>query len=98
LGAVSFRGRFATCPEITSYEVAPLRLGPGETAQLSGTATDVDTDKLSYAWSAESGTVGDSNSANTTYQCNALGIITLTLVVSDGSCQDVVEAAVECFR
>jgi hypothetical protein len=97
---VSFRARFATCPEITSYEVVPARLGPGETAQLSGSAEEIDnaTLSLSYSWSAESGTVTDPNSAVTTYQCDAAGIITLTLVVSDGSCQDVVQAAVNCIR
>ena len=98
LGAVNVGARFASCPEITGYEVLPIRLAPGETARLSGKATDIDSTNLAFAWSASSGTVADPNSATTTYRCDRDGIIKLTFIASDGTCQDVVEAAIDCIR
>jgi hypothetical protein len=96
-GAVLVGARFAGCPEITSYEVTPVRLAPGETAQLTATVRDIDSTNLSYSWTAESGVVTDPTSVTTTYRCKGgEGIVKLTLVASDGSCQDVIEAAVDC--
>src|SRR5689334_18472707 len=97
LGTVIVGGRFVSCPEITVYEVFPLRISPGQTATLSGTARDVDSDNLMFTWSAESGTVTDSHAAVTTYTCKGgEGIVKLTFVAFDGRCQDAVEAAIDC--
>jgi hypothetical protein len=98
LGTVNVGAHFASCPEITNYEVTPVRLLPGETAQLSGTAKDIDSNSLAFSWSAASGTVGDPNSSVTTYRCDRDGIIELTFIASDGTCQDVIEAAVDCIH
>jgi hypothetical protein len=96
-GAVLVGARFAGCPEITSYEVTPVRIVPGETAQLSATVQDIDSKNISYSWSAESGVISDPTAASTSYRCKGgEGIVKLTLVASDGSCQDVIEAAVDC--
>jgi hypothetical protein len=98
LGTVVVGGRFVSCPEISSYEVSPLRLAPGQTGTLSGSAKDVDTNNLSYSWSAESGVVADPHAAVTNFMCKGgEGIVKLTFVVSDGRCQDAVEAAIDCI-
>jgi hypothetical protein len=97
-GAVEVGARFAGCPEVTSYVVTPLRIGPGETAQLSGTAKDSDSSNLSYAWIPESGMVANPTSSVTSYQCGSVGIVKLTFIVSDGRCEDSVEAAIECVQ
>ena len=98
LGSVNVGAHFVSCPEITSFAVTPLRLSPDQTATLSGTAKDIDSNNLSFSWSAESGTVTDSQAAVTTYRCQGgEGIVKLTFIVSDGQCQDAVEAVIDCI-
>ena len=78
------------------YAILPQRLVAGESATLSALAVDVDSNNLSFSWSAPTGIIGDASSANTTFACTEPGSVTLTLTVSDDGCSDVVELDVRC--
>jgi hypothetical protein len=98
-GTIDLGAHFADCPEITDTKVVPVRLGPGEIAQLSGTAKDMDSPNLTFTWIAESGSLANPSSPSTTYTCGGSeGVVKLTFIVSDGTCQDKVETAINCVR
>jgi len=98
-GRIDLGAYFADCPEITDTKVVPVRLGPLDIAQVSGTAKDADSHNLSFTWVAESGTLANPSVPMTTYTCaGSEGVVKLTFIVSDGTCQDKIETAVECTR
>jgi len=91
-------GTFNACPYITFYTVVPLQVAVGNTIALQAAADDINVaDTLSYSWSATTGTVASATAANTTYTCSVAGSPTLTLTVSDGSCQDTADVQVDCI-
>jgi hypothetical protein len=97
-GSIQIKGRISDCPTITSFVVNPQRLRVGESSDLRGLATDPDSANLSFAWTASSGVIADGAVAVTNFRCTEEGTATLTLTVSDGSCQDNVVVQAECVR
>jgi cysteine-rich repeat protein len=98
IGSVIIDGTFNACPYITFYTVVPLQVAVGNNIALQAAADDINAgETLSYSWSATTGTVASSTSANTTYTCTVAGSPTLTLTVSDGSCSDTAEVQVDCI-
>jgi hypothetical protein len=95
-GAADIDGTFEYCPTITSYSIVPPRMIVGGDILLSGVAKDVDTQHLSFAWTATSGTLETPLAADTLYRCTVPGKPTITLSVSDGSCADTVSGQLEC--
>lgn len=70
----------------------------GGNATLDGSATDVNSDPLSYSWSVVSGpgnvTFGDASSPDSTAHFDALGTYVLQLTVDDGFDQDTDEVTI----
>jgi hypothetical protein len=84
------------CPDIGVYTANPVVVNVGEDVHLMSSPTDANGDPLTYQWFADQGTFVDSHAPNTTYHCAMSGMATLTYVVSDGKCDDVVQFGVLC--
>jgi len=95
-GTVSVMGGFNNCPAITSYSASPAVLSEGASIAVSVSASDVDSNPLFYAWSATTGNFGNASAANTSYTCTMTGSVTLTVDVSDGMCDTVVQVPITC--
>jgi hypothetical protein len=96
IGRLSVKGQVLNCPTITVFQVSPTQLGPRDEAQLTATAVDVDSNNLSFAWTATSGTIADPSVASTTFRCSGPGPVTVNLTVSDGQCDDASQAPINC--
>jgi hypothetical protein len=88
------------CPRITQVTTAPLEVGVGGYGVLHAEASDVDTDKVAFEWSATEGaSITKPSAADTTYVCAAVGVKTLTLTVSDThGCTDSYRVDVTCAK
>ena len=96
-GSASITGTFNNCPFLTSYSASPLSVSTGGTINVSAAASDLDPGAaLTYAWTATGGSFAAAGTASTTYGCSAAGSQTLTIRVSDGSCDDSATIAVSC--
>jgi hypothetical protein len=86
------------CPTIDAISASPSSIEVGFSVALTAAASDLDNSPapLAYAWSASSGTFGSATAANTTFTCTAPGVVTLTLVVSDGDCTDTGTVPITC--
>lgn len=70
-------------PVIDSLSAAPAQLYPGQTSQLTCRASDPDGDPLSYAWSADAGSIAAGAGNTATWTAGAPGIATVTCTVAD---------------
>jgi hypothetical protein len=96
-GNANINGTFNSCPEITSLIVAPLSLDVGGNINVSAAGSDVNSDPLTFAWTAGNGTFANPTAATTTYKCTVKGAQTLTISVDDGKgCVSTLNAAVNC--
>lgn len=97
-GTVMVNGRLDNCPTLTSVTGSPLQTGIGGVVSLAASATDLDGDPITFAWTATSGigTFSNSTSANTTFTCTAAGMTTLSVAVSDGFCGGDQPISVRC--
>ena len=69
---------------VVSITANPTVVEPGQTTNLTGTATDPDGDPLTFRWTATAGTFSNPNAANTVWTApNTPGNQTLTLTVTD---------------
>src|SRR5262249_42712538 len=98
IGRLSVKANVVNCPTITSFEVAPTQLGPGQIAHVSATAIDVDTpvSDLTFSWTAPVGSFADPSAPETTYTCEGPGAVTITLTVSDDGCSDTTAVPISC--
>ncbi len=72
-------------PLMTSLSASSMTVKPGESVQLSASATDADNDTLTYLWSSPSGTFSDAQASNTVWTAPAQeGNVTLRIAVDDG--------------
>ncbi|HEY2902499.1 MAG TPA: alkaline phosphatase family protein [Polyangia bacterium] len=101
-GSVALTGTVNICPAIDGLGASPAELLVGASTMLTGAAHDTDhgPSALTYAWTADSGTLSDATVANPTFTCTAAGTAHLTLTVSDGDpaagCADTSTVAVTC--
>jgi hypothetical protein len=85
------------CPTIAFTAVSPLQVGIGGTISSFSQAMDLDSNALSYAWTATGGSFSDPTASDTTYTCTVAGSQMLTLTVSDGYCQTAATLPVMCL-
>lgn len=69
-------------PVVSTVTASPTQLLPGQTAALSCVASDPDGDPLTYAWSADAGTVTGSG-ASATFVGSQPGVATVTCTATD---------------
>jgi hypothetical protein len=98
-GQVSVEARLQYCGRPTLSVVGPRELLVHETATFSGHAEPMKDLSQSFHWSATSGRLSTPESSTTQYECDALGMQTLTMTVrgSDG-CEDEIRAQVQCAK
>ena len=103
-GSVAINGTLNSCPVIDSLGASPAEVLVGGTIALSSSAHDSDASPaaLSYKWTASSGSLSSSTSANPTFKCTEPGDATITLAVSDGDttpdCAATQTTTVTCTR
>jgi hypothetical protein len=74
-----------TAPFITAISAGSRTVQPGATLPVSVTATDVDNDPLTYAWSQNGAPIPGGNVASFVWTAPpAPGLVTLSVTVSDG--------------
>jgi hypothetical protein len=84
-GGVSAEVQANLCPVLGSLSAGPLRQSEGAAVTLKASATDDDEeDTVSYSWSASSGEVTNWDKAEASYLCADPGLITISLMVTDG--------------
>jgi hypothetical protein len=88
LGSVLVTGTVVpgdSCPVLASWTISPdTAAANGGQIDISATATDADSDTLTYQWSAAAGSFANVSANNWTYTCGAAGSQVLHLTVSDG--------------
>jgi hypothetical protein len=96
-GGVAVKGGFNNCPT-ASVQVAPQMVRVGQTLMVVGQGSDIDPKDtvLQYKWTATSGYFGDDGEQQTTFTCLVAGPVTITLTVTDGSCNTTATAPVFC--
>jgi hypothetical protein len=100
-GSVMVAGHLNICPTIDGIGATPAEAQVGGTIALSANAHDSDAAPaaLTYAWSGGSnGTFSDPTAQNPTFTCNAPGMATVSVTVSDGdpACPSTLAAQVNC--
>jgi hypothetical protein len=85
-GSVLLSGTANICPAITDIERTPKIVGVNYMILLDAAAHDADNgpSPLAYSWSASSGTLSNANSMDAILTCTDMGVVTVTLTVSDG--------------
>jgi hypothetical protein len=81
---------------LVNYTVSPLTASVGDTIAVTATTIKPDSGALTYEWSAPWGKFADPSSADTTYQCEAAGHVTLSLRVAGSSCAENQSIDVDC--
>jgi hypothetical protein len=71
---------------LVNYTISPLSAAVGDSIAVTATMIAPDAGALTYDWSAPSGTFADPSSAQTTYQCETTGFVTLNLRVTASAC------------
>ena len=101
-GSIQVAGVLNLCPLLDGLGASPDQVVVGGTAMLTATAHDTDSapQALSYSWSSTAGTFSSTTVANPTFTCTSVGLVTITVVVSDGdldpSCADRLDINVNC--
>jgi len=96
-GAILVHGTFTntTCPALYPAGASPDNGGLVElTATLSGSPPDGGTPTV--VWSATNGIFVNPHILDTTFQCVAIGLVTLTLTVSIGDCHQQESLQIDC--
>lgn len=102
-GTLSISGTFDNCPAVTSFAAMPMSAPVKTTIDLQATGLDLDGDGLTFRWrdSAGIGTLGTvaatgSRSAKSTFTCDSVGQTSLTVIASDGTCDDKASVSISC--
>ena len=86
-GSVIVNGTLNVCPTIDGVSANPAEVNVGGTIALSAAAHDSDAGsgraRLRLG-GQRPGTLSNANTANPTFTCNAPGVATVTVTVSDG--------------
>ncbi|HEX4403984.1 MAG TPA: hypothetical protein VH560_04100 [Polyangia bacterium] len=81
---------------LVNYTVSPLTASVGDKIAVTATTLKADAGVLTYEWSAPSGAFANPSSAQTTYQCEAAGHVTISLRVTGSSCAEDQSVDVDC--
>ena len=84
LGDAEINGRVNTCPQISALVVHPTIVNIFDDIGLNVSGSDPDGDPVTYAWNDFRGLIGTNSSE--IYDCDVVGTHTITLTVSDGTC------------
>jgi hypothetical protein len=98
-GRIIGTGTVTNCPTITWVSIVPneLDLGAGGEATLTAMATAPFGGVPTLAWSAPSGTFGDSTAAMTTFQCTGPGAVTVTVTATYQGCSTQQGGVITCL-
>ncbi len=95
-GAVEVGGTFNQCPDLT-VSVSPSDGPPGTPFSVQGAASDPDDDPVTLSLQADSGSFSVKNQLPSVFTCSQPGLITITVVASDGSCQTMKSVSLFCL-
>jgi hypothetical protein len=95
-GSVRVTGEFNVCPLIEEVTVLPDSVEVGGSVALLAVATDLDEEPVAYEWSTTGGEIAAPNEAETSLLCTEPGVVTVTLRVNDGDCDDTLTTTVTC--
>jgi hypothetical protein len=84
-GSAQVNGTIYDCASISSLTASPAETTVGYSVAVAGAATGPAPNAVTYAWSAPSGSFDTPNAAQANFTCTAVGPVTLTLTVTDGS-------------
>jgi hypothetical protein len=87
-GSATISGQTFNCGVVNGIAASPSETTLGASVSLQGTAVGADPGRLTYAWSAPSGTFSAPTAAATSFTCTAPGPVSVTLTVSDGPVPD----------
>jgi Lamin Tail Domain/Esterase-like activity of phytase len=87
-GSAAINGSFNICPSVTSTTLSPTVQVVGGTIAVALSARDVDMapQPLTYAWTANTGTLSGATTTTPSLLCTQAGPVALTYTVRDGAC------------
>lgn len=94
-GSVSVHGQYNHCP-VVLFVAVPDHVTLDRSIALTGSASDDENDRLTYSWTATSGTFDNASAASATFHCAMRGAVTITLAVSDSLCETKTSGDVLC--
>lgn len=98
-GSVRVGGKLNVCAELTKVIVAPLQTSVGASIGVSAQAQDAEDDAIEFLWEATAGSFNAPSDAVTTYTCDAEGLQSVRVTVSDDAfeyCADSWTVEVTC--
>ena len=101
-GSVLVNGTLNICPTVDGLGANPAEVVVGGSIALSAAAHDSDAGPaaLTYAWTTTAGTLSSATAPNPTLSCDAPGMATVSVTVSDGdpaaSCAGTATVQVSC--
>lgn len=87
------------CPTLTAMSNVPLPSTPLRSFEVEAEAVDLDSDPIAFQWTATAGSFGVSTAAATTFDCDGIGDVDVTVSVSDDAfvdCSDSETMTVTC--
>jgi hypothetical protein len=94
-GNVNVHGTYNHCPQVL-FVATPDHVLVGQSIGLTAFASDMDSDTLTYAWSATSGAIADAHAMMTNFRCVTRGAVAISLTVSDSACDSTTSGEVLC--
>lgn len=85
-----------SCPHISYLAAAPVTTSVGGEVDLAAAAVEPDGSTPTFSWTASVGIFSAPASAISSFTCAAAGDATITLTVSNGSCDDLESLKVTC--
>jgi phospholipase C len=99
-GSIFVNGTLNACPRIDALGASPAETAVGGSISLTSTSVDVDhgPSPLSFSWTTTSGSLAGATTPNATLTCSKVGMVTVTLAVSDGdpACSSTSSVTVVC--
>ncbi len=95
-GAVEVSGTFNQCPDLT-VSVSPGDGPPGTPFVVQGATSDPDGSPVTLSLQADSGTFSVTNQLPSIFTCSQPGLIAITVIASDGSCQTTKSISIFCL-
>lgn len=94
-GEVAIQVKFNNCPKV-SPSAAPPAAPIGTSIIVAASASDLDLNNLTFAWTAPSGSFDEPTKTTTSFHCAVIGPVVLTVTVSDGTCLETSKVSVTC--